>query len=106
MDVTITALHCTVPDSIRELTERRMAGLERYGRRAMSAAVSFANDHGRKTCEARIGIAGGPPRIATATAPTFRAALDLAADRLERQLKRYQDRRRRRRGAAPSSGTP
>lgn len=103
MDVTITALHCTIPDSVRDLTERRMSALERYGRRATSAAVSFSADHGQKACEARVGIAGGPPRIARATGPTFRAALDRAADRLERQLKRYQDRRRRHRGATPST---
>lgn len=97
MDVTITARHCTVPDALREQTRRRVARLERFHRRAKSASVNFDADRGRKRCEARIQVDGGPPLFASYDDTSFRAALNGTLDRLERQLKRQRERRRRRR---------
>lgn len=100
MEVTITARHCSIPDSVRERATRHARGLDRFGARATSAIVNFDADHGAKAVEARIAVAGGPPLLARADGPTFRSALDRAFDRLERQLKRHRERRRRRRAAA------
>jgi ribosomal subunit interface protein len=110
MEVTITARHCSVPDSVREHTSRLFRRLERYDARAISAVVNFAADHGTKNVEARLALPGGPPILAHADGPTFRGALERAIDRLEYQLKRRRQRRRRLRAGAAritlSTGEP
>jgi ribosomal subunit interface protein len=100
MEVTINARHCSIPETLRERTVRMIHTLERYHVRSTSAVVSFQNDHGGRSVEARLAVAGGPPLVARASGPTFRTALDRAVDRLERQLKRSRERIRRRRLAA------
>lgn len=97
MDVTINARHCTVPEPVREQTRRRVARLERFHPRTTKASVSFDADHGRKRCEARLHVDGGPPLFASFDDTSFRGALNGTLDRLERQLKRQRQRRRRRR---------
>lgn len=103
MEVTITARHCSIPESVRERATRLAQGLDRFGARATSAIVNFDADHGARSVEARIAVAGGPPLLARADGPTFRSALDRAFDRLERQLKRHRQRRRRRRAGVDRS---
>jgi ribosomal subunit interface protein len=97
MDVTITARHCTISNGIHEETLRRVRRFDRFRARITAVHVYFDADHGQKTCEARLSMAGGPPLVARSAGPTFRDAVDQTIDRLERQLKRQRDRRRRRR---------
>jgi ribosomal subunit interface protein len=99
MDVTITARHCTIPESLRDQTERLMRGMQRLHTRATSAAVSFESDGFEKHVEARLHLGGGPPLVAHASGPTFRAALDRASTRLDRQVKRRRKRWLQRRTA-------
>jgi ribosomal subunit interface protein len=96
MDVTINTQHCTVPESLRDQTERRVSRLDRYHPRATFATVIYQADRGLKQCEARIHVAGGPPLCASSRDSSFRGALDNTVARLERQLKRQRERRRRR----------
>ena len=103
MEVTITARRCTVPDPVRQRTDRLMRRIDRYEARVTSAAVNFDDDHAKKIVEARLAVAGGPPLLAHGEGPTFRSALDGAIQRLERQLKRQRQRRRRRRVADRAS---
>lgn len=99
MDITITARHCAVPDSIREQTLRRVQRLSRFEPRTVSAAVLFEVEHADRIVETRIGVAKGPPLVARASGPTFRTALNRSVDRIERQLKRHRKRRIARRMA-------
>ncbi len=96
MDVTITTRHCTIPDVLQDRTRRRFGRLVRFHPRATSASVVFEEDRGRKRCEAKLHIDGGPPLFASADEGSFRAALDTTQSRLERQLPRQRARRRRR----------
>jgi ribosomal subunit interface protein len=105
MEVTINGRHCSIPESVREHASRLVRRLDRYGARATSAIVSFEADHGRKSAEARLAVAGGPPLVAHADGPTYRSALERSIDRLERQLKRRRQRRRRLRVAAGRAPT-
>ena len=104
MDITINARHCKVPDSLRNQAHQRIARFERLDRRITAATLVFDGAANQRTAEARLALAGGPPLVGHAEAPTLRAAMDGALDRLERQLKRQRERRldRRTRRAAPA----
>lgn len=99
MEVTITTRHCTIPDSLRDQSERLIRRFQRLHTRAMSAVVCFEGEGFEKSVEARLHLGGGPPVVAHASGPTFRAALDRAFDRLERQVKRRRKRWLQRRTA-------
>ncbi len=100
MEVTITAKHCSISESVRERALRLVRRLDRYEARATAAIVNFEAEHGQKHVDARIAVAGASTLRARADGPTFRAALDTSIDRLERQLQRHQERRRRGRSIA------
>jgi len=105
MNVTINALHCSIPDSLRTTASQRMERLTRFHPRVADAQVTFDRSGAGPEVEARLAIPGIDPLVARAEAASFDAALDRAADRLERQLKRTRERRvsralRRRRAAA------
>ena len=94
MEVTISALHGTFPDSLAEHAERLARRLDRYPLKAASLSIYFEKVSGIRTAEARLSRAGGPPLIAHGSGPTYRNALNQAIDRVERQIKRSRDRRR------------
>jgi ribosomal subunit interface protein len=99
MEITITARHCTVPESIREQTSRLIQRMDRFEPHTISAAVLFEVEHADRIVETRMKVAKGPPLVARASGPTFRTALSRSVDRLERQLKRHRKRRITRRTA-------
>lgn len=103
MEVKITTRHCSIPDSVRDHMERLIGRLERYDSRTTAVNVSFDTENGVKSVDARIVVPGAPPLVAHAAGPTFRTALDRAARRLERQLRRNRQRRRRHRATAMRS---
>jgi ribosomal subunit interface protein len=104
MEVTITARHCTIPDSLRDQTERMLRRFQRIHTRATSAIACFETEAFEKNVEIRLHVGGGPPLIAHASGPTFRAALERTVDRLDRQVKRRRDRWVQRRSA--TAGRP
>jgi ribosomal subunit interface protein len=97
MDVTITARHCTISDIVRDRAVLRANRLERYDARVTRVDIVFDTDHGAKSVEGRLHLAGEGILTARGKANAFRSALDQVLDRLDKQLKRQCDRRRVRR---------
>ncbi len=107
MEVTITARHCAVSDSLRERAATRLESLPRYEPRLLSVLVSFENDHGAHRVEVRAHPGSGHQMVATGSSEDeFQAALDTAIDRLTRQLKRRRSRRRDHKAPRPAELTP
>jgi ribosomal subunit interface protein len=100
MDVRITARHCAVPESTRHKAAEEIQRLSRLAPRAAAAQVRFEKEHGAPHVETQLSVPGRASMIASATAASFRAALDQAVTRLERQLQRRRRRQQRRRGGA------
>jgi ribosomal subunit interface protein len=103
MEVTVSAIHCAIPESLHDHAARLGRRLERYNLRAASIVLTFENPNAQRTVEARLTAAGGPPLLAQATGDTYRAALNQAVDRLERQLKRRRQRGRQGRRAVSAN---
>lgn len=100
MEVTVSALHGTIPESLNEHAARHARRLDRYPLKAASLAIAFENETAGRSAEARLTIAGGPPLIGRGNGATYRNALNEAISKVERQLKRARSRRRQRRRAS------
>jgi len=94
METTISAIHCTIPESLHEHADRLARRLDRYELRAASLKLAFEKTNGVRAVEARLSSAGNPPFIARGSGPTYRSAMNQVFDRVERQVKRTRSRRR------------
>lgn len=101
MNVTISARHCEIPESLRSTTERRIARLNRYHPRLAQAEVTYDRERTAHDVEIRLAVDGESPLIARASGDTFRAALERGIQRVLRQLKRGRERRTARRPSNP-----
>ena len=97
MQVTLSARHAVVPESVRRRAETRLERLERFEPRATAADVLFTVDHGVHRVEIRLAGAGHVS-VAHGAASGFQPALDQALDRLARQLRRRVEMRHDRKG--------
>ncbi len=102
MDVRISARHCTITDSTRDLARRRVDRVARFEPRASAAEILFSAQNAFKHAEIRMTVPGGVQLHSHGEAESFRSALDRAAERLERQLRRRRGRTRDRR-AVPAT---
>lgn len=102
MEVTVSALHGTIPESLNDHAARHAKRLERYPLKAAALSIAFEKQTAGRAAEARLTMAGGPPLIGHGSGATYRNALNEAISKVERQLKRARARRRqRRREASP-----
>ncbi|MBI4408519.1 MAG: ribosome-associated translation inhibitor RaiA [Gemmatimonadetes bacterium] len=106
MEVSISARHCILPESIRRRAESRLLRLERIEPRLTSIHLAFDHDRGVTVAEARLYVAGGHTMVARGSGNGFRNALDRATDRLTRQLKRRNERRREHHAPRPAAAVP
>jgi ribosomal subunit interface protein len=86
MNVTITARHGDIPDTLRERSEQIVERLERLSHRPTSAHVTFDNEGPKAFCEIVLNAARGAVHVAKASAVDHRTALDRAEAKLRRQL--------------------
>ncbi|MEJ2679668.1 MAG: ribosome-associated translation inhibitor RaiA [Gemmatimonadota bacterium] len=93
MNVTVTARHCRIHDSDRERALDRVGRLIRYEPRMAEGDVIFQEEGAVKRAEVRVHVAGGQIQVARADGDTFRTAVDLAVQKMTRQLKRNRERR-------------
>ncbi|HEX9582640.1 MAG TPA: ribosome-associated translation inhibitor RaiA [Gemmatimonadales bacterium] len=94
MQTTITARHRgEVPEDLRALARDILGRLTRVGSRPQRAQVVFDAEHHRKIVEVQVSLPRGQVCVASAEAGDFRTALDRAAAKLRRQLRKSADRR-------------
>jgi ribosomal subunit interface protein len=101
MVVSFTARHGSIPDSVRRHTEDRLQRLSRFERRPAHAHIYYEAAGPRQRAEAHITVAGGGNFIAAGEADSLRAAVDIALERAERQLKRERERYREHQAPRP-----
>ncbi|MEO5810119.1 MAG: ribosome-associated translation inhibitor RaiA [Sphingomicrobium sp.] len=104
MDVRVAGHQVATGESLRSrVTDRLGALADRYFSRAVAANVTFGRGpHDDFTCDIVAPVAQGMVLKASNRASDAHVAFEGAADKIERQLKRYVDRLRERRG--PGTG--
>lgn len=91
MQVSITGRHVDLSDSLRAHVERRLESLNRYFDGVISAHVVFCLEGARHIAEITIH-ANHVSLHAEQETDDLYASIDLAADKIEKQLKKYKDR--------------
>ena len=102
MDVRVSGHQVETGDSLREHVSERISSLaERYFARGIGANITFGkgpHDNGF-TCDIVAPVGQGVVLKASGRAPEARIAFEGAADKIERQLRRYVGRLREHKGA-------
>jgi ribosomal subunit interface protein len=99
MEIVVKGRNVDVPEHFRVHVDERLARLQRYDRKGLSLDVELLHEPNRrqqKSCQ-RVEITGkgkGPVVRSEACAGDFYAALDYAAHKIEKRLRREHDRRK------------
>lgn len=94
MRVTITARHCEIEDHLRDRARELMERLGKAAPRLVTARVTFSEDHDEALVELQVRGARGLVHLAHGTGADHRSALDLAVQRMRRQVGRAPAKRR------------
>lgn len=91
MQVRITARGVEVPDLLKDYVEKKLSKMKRYFDRILDASVVLEMEGNTPAVEITLD-ANGVILRGVERAESFQAALDLAVDKIEKQLRRYKDR--------------
>ena len=99
MEVVVTGRHCEVSDRFREHVSEKLTRLEKHDHRIMRVQVEVGleknpRQHDRAIKVELTAFSKGPVIRAEAAAEDKMAALDLALDKMQAQMRRAADRRR------------
>jgi putative sigma-54 modulation protein len=92
MHIVTTARHCDLDDGVRDFARRRLQKLGRFARDITGAHLVVTAEKYRHTAEITLRMRGREV-VSREHADAIRVAVDLAADRLERRMRRVKDRR-------------
>lgn len=109
MNISTTARHCELDPEVRLFAQQRLERLLRYfrdPRDLMEAHVVVAAEKYRHSAEITLKLRRAEI-VSREQADDPRAAIELAAERLEHQIRRFKERRRdRKRGGRGREGAP
>lgn len=112
MDLEISGRHVDISDRMREHTLDKLSRIDKFADQVLRVNVTYFKDADDKVAEILAHIRRGKDAVAEARAETFYKALDLAVDKIERQLTRAKERVKEHRGRpkpeplGPASGEP
>lgn len=98
MDLEISGRHVNVNDRMREHTLEQLGHIDKYADQIQRVNVTFFNDAEDKVAEILVRVRRGKDAVAEAKAENFYKAVDLAIDKIERQLDRAKARVKEHRG--------
>ncbi|HLG29518.1 MAG TPA: ribosome-associated translation inhibitor RaiA [Candidatus Brocadiales bacterium] len=105
MDITISGRHLNVTEAMKDYARKKAAKLERFFDRIRKIQVTLDVEGERQIAEMIVSAARGSTLIAEVSAADMYAAIDLAVDKLEKQLIRHKEklynRRNRQKGFVP-----
>ena len=106
MQIEITVRHESVTADIKDYATKKADRLVKYYDRIQSVRVVLDKEGGATVCEMIADVEHSHDLVGRATDADVRAAIDLATDRLERQLAEHKDRVRHRKGRGPNPHQP
>lgn len=92
MQISTTARHCELDAKVRTFALQRLAKLERFARDIQEAHLTVTAEKFRHTAEITLRLKHHE-MVSREEADTEQAAIELATQRLEQQLRRLKDRR-------------
>jgi putative sigma-54 modulation protein len=92
MQISFTARHCEIAADVRSFAEQRLEKFERFARDIREAHLIVTHEKYRHTAEITLKL-NHHEMVSSQQSTDVRAAIDLAADHLEHQLRRLKDRR-------------
>lgn len=102
MQILTTARHCEFDAVTRQFAEQRLEKLQKYARDIREAHLVVTAEKYRHSAEITIKLKNRD-MVSHEESTEMRAAIDLAADRLEQQLRRLKSKRVDRKRHAPSA---
>jgi putative sigma-54 modulation protein len=113
MRLRIQAQHDSLSDTVRAYAEKRIGKLDKRLHPDTQVELTLTREHNPSIADDHsaeaIAFTKGPKLVAQGAAPTYEAAIDELVEKLERQIEKYQDKRRlepRRRAAATPPAEP
>ncbi len=101
MNIQITAKKIEIPQDIRDYAMEKFAKLEKFNSKMQSIEAVIKAEERFIVCEAIIRIDNRDSIVIEVQADTVQAAVDLAEDKAERQLRKSKERASVRRRAKP-----
>ena len=93
MHIKVNGKQIDIGDALRAHVEDKLtAGVKKYSSRTVDAVVTFSRDAHMYKCDCSVNLSTGLHAQAQASAGDVYAAFDQAAERLEKQLRRYKRR--------------
>ncbi len=92
MQISTTARHCDLDGELRQFAQQRLVKLERFARDIHEAHLILTVEKFRHIAEITLRL-NHHELVSREESTEPRVAIDLAADRIEEQLRRYKDRR-------------
>lgn len=90
MQLNLSGHHVEVTPALRDYVSNKLERLERHFDHVTNAHVVLSVEKLRQKAEANIHVAGGN-LFADATANDMYAAIDMLADKLDRQIRRHKE---------------
>lgn len=91
MKIQITGRNVTVPDDVVEYANEKFGKLDKYFHNIMDAQVIFSEQKTNRVCEVTIHASGKIIR-AENKGSEYKESIDIVAEKLERQIRRYKER--------------
>ena len=104
MQIHTTARHCELDADVRSFTQQRLEKFAKYARDLLEAHVIVTAEGYRHVAEITLALKGRE-LVSRESSTEARAAIDLAADRIEHQLRRLKEQRIERWHGRGASGT-
>jgi ribosomal subunit interface protein len=93
MNIKINGHHIDIGDALRQhVTDRLTSGVSKYFDRPVDSAVAFTREGHEFKSDASVHLSSGITLQASGRAGDIYAAFDLAAERVEKRLRRYKRR--------------
>jgi putative sigma-54 modulation protein len=90
MNLNISGHHVEITEAMQNYVMEKMTRLERHAESITSTQITLTVEKGRHTAEATIHVSGHDLH-ATAEQDTMYAAIDLMADKLDRQVLKHKE---------------
>ena len=99
MEIVITAIHCDVSEAVRDYAREKIARLDKFFDKTRKTAVTIHAEPGNNEVELICHATGGHVfTVHVVAEESVREGIDLAIDKMGKQLKRYKDRLRGHKG--------